>query len=87
MFKELEKLIKDLFPFLYSDGEVQKVLSPPPIISYRSARKTKDYIVRSKLYLVERKVGCRGCGSSRCQVCKSINISDEFTSFTSNKTY
>ena len=83
--KELGKLIRDLIPFLYSDGEVQKVFSPPPIISYRSARKMKDYIVRSKLYPVERKVNCRECGSSQCQVCKSINITEEFTSFTTRK--
>ena len=31
--KELGKLIRDLLPFLYSDGEVQKVFSPPPIVS------------------------------------------------------
>ena len=65
-FKELEKLSRDLLHFLYSDGEVQKDFSPPPIVSYRSARKIKDYIVRSKLYPVEGKVGCRGCGNFRC---------------------
>ena len=27
------------------------------------------------------------CGSSRCQVCKSISITEEFTSFTTKKTY
>ena len=43
--------------------------------------------MRSKLYPVERKVGSQGCGSSRCQVCKSINITDEFTSFTTKKKY
>ena len=56
--KELGKMIMDLLPFLCSDGEVQKVFSPPPIVSYRSARKIKDYIVGSKLYPVERKVEC-----------------------------
>ena len=35
-------LIKDLLSFLYSDEEVQKVFSPPPMVSYRSARKIKD---------------------------------------------
>ena len=80
-------MIRDLLPFLYSDGEVQKVFSPPPIVSYRSARKIKDYIVGSKLYPVERKVECWGCGSSRCQVCKNISITEEFTSFTTKKTY
>ena len=43
--------------------------------------------MRSKLYPVERKVGCQGYGSSRCQVCKSIIITEEFTSFTTKKTY
>ena len=47
--KEFGKMISDLISFLYSDGEVQKVFSPPRIVSYRSARKIKDYIVRSKL--------------------------------------
>ena len=56
--KELEKLIRDLLPFLYSDRDVQKFFSLPPIVSYRSARKIKDYIMRSKLYPVERKAGC-----------------------------
>ena len=58
--KKLGKLIKDLLPFLYSDEEVQKVFSPPPMVSYRSARKIKDYLVRSKLYPLERNVGCGG---------------------------
>ena len=43
--------------------------------------------MRSKLHPVEKKVGCRGRGSSRHQVCKSINIADEFTSFTTKETY
>ena len=50
--KKLGKRIRDLLPSLYSDGEVQKVFLPPPIVSYRSARKIKDYIVRSKLYCI-----------------------------------
>ena len=57
--KDLGKLIKDLLPFLYSDNEVEKAFSSPPIASYRNARKTKDYIVRSKLYPVERSVGSK----------------------------
>ena len=68
--KKPGKLIKNLLPFLYSDEEVQKVFSPPPMVSYRSATKIRDYIVRSKLYSRERNVGCGGCENGRCQVCK-----------------
>ena len=39
------------------------------------------------MYPVEGKVGCRGCCSSSCQVCKSISITEEFTSFITKKTY
>ena len=85
--KELGKMIRDLLPFLYSDREVQKFFSPPPIISYRSARKIKYFTVRSKLYPVERKVGCRGCGSSTSCICRSISITEKFTSFATKKTY
>ena len=80
-------MIKGVLPFLCSDREVQKVFSPPPIVSYRIARKLKYYVVRLKQHPVERKVGCRGCGSSRCQFCKSISITDEFTSFPTKATY
>ena len=85
--KKLGNLIKDLLPFLYSDEEVPKVFSPPPMVSYRSARKIKDYIVRSKLYPLERNVGCGGCGNGRCQICKNIKVTDTFNSFTTKKSY
>ena len=42
--------------------------------------------MRSKLYVVE-KVWFRGCGGSTCQVGKSINITDVFTTFTTKGTY
>ena len=58
--KDLGKLIKDLLPFLYSDEENKEVSSPPTLKSYRSSRKVKDYIARSKLYPVERRVDCPG---------------------------
>ena len=77
--KKLGKLIKDLLPFLYSDEEVQKVFSPPPMVSYRSARKIKDYLIRSKLYPLERNVDCGGCGNGRCQVCENIKITEHLT--------
>ena len=54
--KDLDKLIKNLQLLSESDREVKRVSSPPPIVSYRSARKIKGYIIRSKMYPIERKV-------------------------------
>ena len=77
--------IKDLLLIFYSDEEVQKVFSSPLLVSYRSTRKIKDYIVRSKLYSLERNVGCRGFGNNRCQVCKNIKVTDTSDSFATKK--
>ena len=67
--KDLGKLIKNLQLFLYSDSEVKRVFSPAAMVSYRSAGKIKDYIVRSETYPIGRKVGSYTCGNSSCQVC------------------
>ena len=61
--KDLGKLIKNLQLFLYSDSEVRRVFSLAPIVSYRSARKIKDYIVKPKLYPIEKKVASSKCGT------------------------
>ena len=72
---------------MYSDEQVQQVFSPPPMVSYSSARKIKDCIVRSKLYPFERNVGCVSCENDRCHVFKNIKVTDTFDSFTTKKNY
>ena len=57
------------------------------MVSYRSARKIKDYIDRSKLYPLERYVGCGGRGNGRCLVCKNIKVTNTFDSFTTKESY
>ena len=54
--KDFVQLIKNVQLFLYCDSEVRSVFSPAPIVSYQSARQIQDYIVRSKLYPVEKKL-------------------------------
>ena len=72
---------------LYSDIEVQRVFSRAPVVSYRSAKKIKDYTVRSKLYPFEIKVGIHRCGNSKCQVCTIIHVTDTFSSFATKSKY
>ena len=72
---------------LYSDDEIQRVFSPGPIVSYRSTRKIKDYIVRSKLYPIEKKVRSYRCGNSCCQACTIIQVIDTFSSFVTKSAY
>ena len=67
--------------------EVKNVFTPGPIVSYRSARKISSYLVRAKLYPLERKVGSEKCGKSRCEVCLNIQETDTFTSTTTGESF
>ena len=44
------------------NDEVKKTFTPSPMISFRSSRKISSYIVRAKLYPLERTVGSSKCG-------------------------
>ena len=54
---------------LYTDQEVERVFTPGPMASFRSAKKIRRYLVRAKLYPFERQVGSFKCGGRCCQVC------------------
>ena len=51
------------------NDEVNKTFTPSPIISFRSSSKVSSYIVRAKLYPLERTAGSYKCGKKRCEVC------------------
>ena len=53
----LAKKIKELSKYLHIDLEDKTVFIPIPMASFRSARKIRDYLVRAKLYSLERNVG------------------------------
>ena len=55
--------------------------------SFRSARKISSYLVRAKLYPLERRVGFFKCGSRRCQVCSNVTKTETFTSTSTYQTY
>ena len=57
------------------------------MVSFRSARKLSSYLVRAKLYSVERKGGSCKCNCNRCQVCQSISETDTFTCSNDGTTY
>ena len=46
-----------------------------------------SYLVRAKLYPIERTVDSIRCGSKRCKVCKYITETDTFTSSVKGETY
>ena len=54
--KKIGKLLKYLLTFFYSNEEIQNIFSSLPMVSYRSVRKIKYYILRSKFYPLDRSV-------------------------------
>ena len=56
-FKNLSFLIRKNMQLLYADPETERILKPEPSVSLRSARNLKCFLVRSKVYQPERKVG------------------------------
>ena len=57
------------------------------MVSYRSAGEIQDYIVRSKLYPLEKNGGRVGCGNGRCKVRRNGKLLIHFDSFTTKKSY
>ena len=64
-----------------------KVYSPAPMISFRSARKLNSYLVRAKLYPLERTVVSVQCKGKRCQTCHNVKETETFTSRTTDKNF
>ena len=53
--------------------ETKKAFSPRPRISFRSPSKRSSYLVRAKLFSLDRVVGSTICGKKRCEVCMNIS--------------
>ena len=80
LLNKLSSIIHRNLYLLYVNQEVKNVFTPGPIVSYRIARKISSYLVRAKLYPLEKKVGSEKCGKSRSKVCLNIQEIDTFTS-------
>ena len=84
--KDLSSLIKRNVQYLYAD-QVKKVFTPAPFVSFRSARNLKSFLVRSKVYPLDRKVGSEKCNGKRCLICLNVAETDTFESFRTKKQY
>ena len=52
--KNINEIINRNLHLLYMDQEVRKVFTPKPMVSFRSARKLSSYLIRHKLYPIEK---------------------------------
>ena len=63
------------------------VLTPAPFVSFGSARNLKSFLVRSKVYPLDRKVGSEKCNGKRCLVCLNVAETNTFDLFQTKKQY
>ena len=57
LLKFLSAVIDTNLIILYMDKDVKKVFTPRPMVSFCTAHKLSCYLVRAKLYSLERTVG------------------------------
>ena len=66
-FRNIGTIFPTDLDLLYSDQEVERVFTPGPMTSFRRARNISSYLVRAKLYPLERRVNSFKCGGRRCR--------------------
>ena len=67
--------------------ETKRVFSPGPMVSFRSPHKISSYLVRAKLYPLDRVVGSMKCDKKKCEVCMNISERNTFTSNVTGEAY
>ena len=83
----LKKIMEKHFFLLQGDLEMQAVFPRPPMVSFRNPKTIKNIVVRAKLPPEVSKKGSFKCNGRRCKICKHVLETNEFTSFTTGKTF
>ena len=65
----------------------EKFFKEKPFVAFRNCKKIKDRLVRAKLPPVVEHKGSFKCGHPRCDTCKNIVQTAEFTSNATNATF
>ena len=71
-FKSIGELLNKQLHILYTDQETKNVFTPGLMATFCSAGKLSSYLVRAKLYPIERIVGSHKCRSKRCEACLNV---------------
>ena len=87
LLKDFVNLIHKNLYLLHMDQEAQRAVMPGPMMTFRSARKLSSYLVRAKLYPLERTVGSCKCYGKWCEVCDNFTETSTFTSTVAQNTY
>ena len=77
-----------IYIYIYNHGtKCKEIFTLGPMVSFRGARKLGSYLVRAKLYPIERSLGSFKCNSKRYQVCLNVSETKTFSSTVTKKEY
>ena len=67
------------------DKEIKRVFTPGSMVLFRSSRKLSSYLVRVKLYPIDRMVGFFKYNKPRCLNCVNVTETNTFTNRVTGK--
>ena len=86
LLKSFQSLINKHLNILYLDENTKEVFIPGPMVTFHSSRKLSSYLVRTKLYPLERVSGSCKYHGKRCTMCLDFNETSIFTSSVTHET-
>ena len=69
------------------DKQAKKVFPVAPIVSFKIVRKLSSYLIRAKLYPLQRTVESLKCNKARCEVCLTTIETDTFISAATGQSF
>ena len=84
--KSFQSLVNNHLNILYLDENSKEIFMPGPMVTFRSSRKLNSYLVRAKLYPLERVTGSLKCHGN-VMVCLTVNKTSTFTNSVTHETY
>ena len=74
-----------LLDLLYTDEEAERVFRPGPTASFRSARRSRSYLVWDTMHLLQMRVGSFKCVGKYFQVCFNVTETETFSTASTYK--
>ena len=87
LLKSFQSVVNKHLNILCLDENAKEVFMPGPMATFPSSRKLSSYLVRAKLYPLERVTGSCKCRGKRCTVCLNVNETSTFTSSVTHEAY
>ena len=85
--KAVGKIIHEILHLLYMNDEIKDTFTPSPIVFFIISQKLGSYLVRAKLYPLERTVGSWKCNKEQFKTFENVENSDTFRSSITSETF